>query len=644
VLGASFLRGASRRLIAAFVLLLPLPAAAVVWLGIRLVIQDRQLEAEGLRAERENAAERIVLELSKRLSDAERALVSAESPGDDAVRLAMTRDGIEAHPTTRLLYYPGLRLTGDGGGAFSAGEELEYRHNDLDAAAAAFRRLTADRPDDVRAGALVRLARVLRKKGARKPALQLYDDLARLNRVRIDGVPADLVARRARCHVLAELDERGRLISEATALRADLLTGAWRIDRGTFVQYEGELAAWLGSAAPVPSSSLALAEAASWLWEQRGTNGRRAARFAGVDLTLLWQSSGEETIALVTGPAFQQQQWFSVVNAVPVDGGLNIGLASPDGTISGVVRQSPESSTLRLASSQTGLPWDLIVSTGDSSSIGASRRLAILVGLGFLVLLVLAGGYVITRAVTRELAVARLQSDFVASVSHEFRTPLTSLRQFTDLLSEGDDLALEKRKRFYAAQSRATDRLQRLVESLLDFRRMEAGTHPYQRRRLAASGFVESVVEDFRPEASARGFEVEYTTSANAQAIDADPEAMSLALWNLLDNAVKYSGDSRRVSVVLARNNGSIAISVRDGGLGVPHDEQREIFRQFVRGHEARARGIKGTGIGLAMVQHIVQGHGGRVELESVPGEGSTFTIVLPAHPERAPASRGAAG
>jgi signal transduction histidine kinase len=260
-------------------------------------------------------------------------------------------------------------------------------------------------------------------------------------------------------------------------------------------------------------------------------------------------------------------------------------------------------------------------------------------------LLVLAGGYVIVRAVSRELAVARLQSDFVASVSHEFRTPLTSLRQFTDLLNEADDLTPDKRRRFYEAQSRATERLQRLVESLLDFRRMEAGTHPYQRVRLPVSTLVEGVVDDFRREAATtRGFEIEYARDGDERTIDADPDALSLALWNLLDNAVKYSGDNRRVSVSLAGRNGSVEISVRDRGLGVPPDEQQEIFRQFVRGRDARARGIKGTGIGLAMVQHIVSGHGGRVALESALGVGSTFTIVLPACPERAPASRGATG
>jgi two-component system phosphate regulon sensor histidine kinase PhoR len=464
---------------------------------------------------------------------------------------------------------------------------------------------------------------------------------------RVDGVPAELAARRGRCRILQDLKQTTRLRDEATALRAGLLAGAWEIDRGTFTQYESETALWLESGGSVPAMQRALAEAALSLWERRGSTGRSTMRVAGIDLLLLWQSSGDETLALVAGPEFQKQLFTAIQNAT-ADRVLQVGLVSPAGAVFGDVPDIE--STARGAqtiqpATQTGLPWDVIVRTSDTASMGASnRRLAILLGLGFLILLVAAGGYVVTRAVSRELAVARLQSDFVASVSHEFRTPLTSLRQFTDLLSDGDDLLPEKRRHFYAAQSRATERLQRLVESLLDFRRMEAGTHRYDRRPLAASPLVASVVEDFRREAAARGFEVEYAPPADEPVIDADADAMSLALWNLLDNAVKYSGDQRHVSVSLAARKGSTEIAVSDRGLGVAADEQREIFRQFVRGRDARARGIKGTGIGLAMVRHIVHGHGGRVRLESAPGKGSTFTIVLPPCPEQMSATRGTAG
>ena len=624
--GASLSHGSARRLIIAFVLLLLLPAVAVVSLGVRLVIQDQQLEADQLHKQRESTAGRIVDVLKERISDAERSLDSTEPPGDDAIRVVLTKDAVETLPSTKLLYYPGLRADAFMA-EFFAGEVLEFK-NDLDAAEAVFRQLTTSRAPAIRAGALVRLAHVLRKKGKGEKALQVYEELTRLTEERVDGVPADLVAHRARCRVFEELKQETRLREEAGALRAGLLAGKWTIDRGTFEQYEAEAASWLGSPPAVPREALALAEATTWLSERRGTGGRDAVRLAGVDLGLVWRSVGDETQALIAGPDFQRRQWFTAGKTTG-DGELEVALSSEAGLVFGKAVDDTDTATFRRPSSDTGLPWDVIVATGSAASVGSNRRLAILIGLGFLVLLVVAGGYVMARAVSRELAVARLQSDFVASVSHEFRTPLTSLRQFTDLLNENDDVPPEKRRRFYEAQSRATERLQRLVESLLDFRRMEAGTHQYQRRRLPASPLVEGVVADFRAEAAARGFEVEYGREEDGP-VDVDPDALSLALWNLLDNAVKYSGDSRRVSVSIAARNGSVEISIRDGGLGVPPDEQREIFRQFVRGREARSRGIKGTGIGLAMVQHIVQGHGGRVVLESAPGQGSTFTIVLP--------------
>jgi two-component system phosphate regulon sensor histidine kinase PhoR len=282
-----------------------------------------------------------------------------------------------------------------------------------------------------------------------------------------------------------------------------------------------------------------------------------------------------------------------------------------------------------MRSSDSGLPWDLVVSAEGTASRGARRRTWLVAALGLLCLLVLAGGYVTARAIGRELAVARLQADFVASVSHEFRTPLTSLRQFTDLLNDAE-VPEEKRRGFYAAQARATDRLQRLVESLLDFRRMEAEAHPYQRRRLVVAELLDDVVMEFRREVEPRGFAVELDAAPDSAVVEADPEALSLAIWNLLDNAVKYSGDSRQVRVSLSREGGGVALAVRDAGMGIPRDEQREVFRKFVRGREAKRRSIKGTGLGLAMVKHIVEGHGGHIEVESVPGAGSTFRVVLP--------------
>src|SRR5262249_13001124 len=156
----------------------------------------------------------------------------------------------------------------------------------------------------------------------------------------------------------------------------------------------------------------------------------------------------------------------------------------------------------------------------------------------------------------------------------------TTLRQFTDRLRENSALDEHCRRVCYEAQSRATDRLTRLVESLLDFGRMEEGAHPYRFEPHDCTDLVSRVVRDFRGEAQAAGFEVEFS-GAGPVRIDTDSESLSRAVWNLLDNAVKYSPDSHRVMVGLERRNGSVFISVHDHGIGIPAHERGAIFAKF---------------------------------------------------------------
>jgi len=214
-------------------------------------------------------------------------------------------------------------------------------------------------------------------------------------------------------------------------------------------------------------------------------------------------------------------------------------------------------------------------------------------------------------------------------VSHEFRTPLASLRQVTEILNDGR-VDLSRVNEYHQKQARATERLQRLVETLLDFGSMEAGTRPYRMQALDLYEWIRRVVEDFQPEATAHGHRIELHTNGHPCAVEADPEALAHALRNLLDNAVKYSPGCDTIRVDLAREDAQYVIRVRDEGLGIPLEEQQQIFRKFVRGSTAKADSIKGTGVGLAMVQHIVDAHHGRIHLESKPGKGSTFSVLLP--------------
>jgi len=159
---------------------------------------------------------------------------------------------------------------------------------------------------------------------------------------------------------------------------------------------------------------------------------------------------------------------------------------------------------------------------------------------------------------------------------------------------------------------------------------MEAGAMVYRKIDLDAGALVSSVVSEFQREAGDRGYLVELKTTDNLPAVHGDPEALGRALWNLLDNATKYSSECKTVWVEVEREGRELAIRVRDRGLGIPAPEQQEILRKFVRGAAAAVAGIKGTGIGLAMVKHIVDAHGGALRMESAPGQGSTFSILLP--------------
>jgi signal transduction histidine kinase len=158
---------------------------------------------------------------------------------------------------------------------------------------------------------------------------------------------------------------------------------------------------------------------------------------------------------------------------------------------------------------------------------------------------------------------------------------------------------------------------------------MEAGSKPYRMQKLDASELVRSVVEEFRLEPAAAGYTIELGLNGAAPVIDADPDALSHAIRNLLDNAVKYSPECRTVRVEVGEEGGRVAIHVRDKGIGIPSSEQKHIFQKFVRGAVAKTSGIKGTGVGLAMVEHIVRAHGGDIHVDSEPGKGSTFTLLL---------------
>ena len=621
-----------RHLLALFLAVTVVPASALAWLSWRLLEQDRALENQRIQERLEHAADLIAAALERRLSE---AVAEVPEAAEDALRVTFTPGRVEARG---LLYHPFVPPAQQPPrGVFEAGEAFEFRQQDYAQAIAAFRELARSKDALIRAGALVRLGRNLRKNNQHQEALGVYEELARLGSTPAGDVPAELLARQARCAVLGELKQATELQRAASALYADLQQGRWPLDRVSHQFHSQEVRRRLAAQPEAPVAGLALAAAVEWLWEQwqeirRGEGSPQARRSVwvhGRSILLLWKSSTEKLVALAAGPGYLESQWQSAWQGH----GVTLALADAEGhPVIGRPAAAGQPQAVRTAA-DTQLPWTLRVASANPSvdlAQLAGRRRLLLAGLAMMGILVLAGSYFTARAAARELAVARLQSDFVSAVSHEFRTPLTSMRYLTELLEGGIVSDEERRRQYYSALGRESARLHRLVESLLSFGRMEAGAIEYCFEAVNPSELVGDVVVEFQNEVSMEGRRIELTSDDAAPAVRADREALGRALWNLLDNAVKYSPACLTVWVDLAREGQRVAIRVRDQGLGIPAEEQKEIFRKFVRGAAAKAASVKGTGIGLALVEHIVRAHGGEVRLESQPGQGSTFTILLP--------------
>ncbi len=623
---------APRRVLVLFLAITVVPAAALGCLGWWTLKQsralDRQREMEGL----ELLADRVSGALERALTDLQGHLDSpAAGLPEGTILLSAGPMGLEISPAGRLVYYPVTPAGEEPPSAhFATAEELELRRQDPAAAIALLRRQVNSSDASVRAGALLRLGRNERKLGHHTEALAVYSELAKLGEVRVEGLPAEMAAHEARCRLYEQAGRMKELADEAVALHAGLRAGRWRIGRATWQFHIEEAARWMSPTepAPVDGDRLAVAAAAEWLhqrWQtEPGSSGRQFLNLEGRPVMVAWKNTTSRLRGAVAGP----RAVCSALSSVVQDPGVSIALSDAAGLpVLGGPPANPRVRVTRVAAI-SGLPWTLHVARTNPAPPSAQSRFLVAGG-AMLALLLAGGGYFVFRAMAREMAVAQLQSDFVSAVSHEFRSPLTSIRQLSHMLASDRVSGEDQRARVFGALVRESERLHTLVESLLDFGRMEEGSMQYRLEPLDPAALTAEVTEGFRQNPAALGYNIQLRAEPSLPSVAADREALSRALWNLLDNAVKYSPENKEISAEVALQDSGVAIRVRDRGAGIPGSQHKEIFKKFVRGDPASA--VKGTGIGLAMVEHIVRGHRGKILLDSEPGKGSTFTIWLPA-------------
>lgn len=244
------------------------------------------------------------------------------------------------------------------------------------------------------------------------------------------------------------------------------------------------------------------------------------------------------------------------------------------------------------------------------------------------------GMYLLWRDVRREMALADMRSHFAASVSHELKTPLTAIRMFAEALAMGVQSRPEAQQEYLRTIISESERLSRLLNNVLDFSKIEQGTRTYRFEPVSLEDVIRAAAKAMAFALGQKGFSLQIEADQGIPQVRADKDALEQAVLNLLDNAVKYSGKNRELRLRLYRREKAICIDVIDQGIGISDENKTRIFSRFFRVPGSENQRIPGTGLGLTIVSHIAEAHGGRVEVLSRPGEGSTISMILPLEEE----------
>ncbi|HHE40003.1 MAG TPA: HAMP domain-containing histidine kinase, partial [Candidatus Cloacimonetes bacterium] len=277
--------------------------------------------------------------------------------------------------------------------------------------------------------------------------------------------------------------------------------------------------------------------------------------------------------------------------------------------------------------------WSLVLYKEPASIITAffSASQGIFMYIFLLIVIGLAFGLFFTlQIINKELLLSKMKSDFISTVSHEFKSPLTSIRQMSEMLFNERIRTESRKKEYYGIMLEQSERLSHLIDNILDFSKIEEGEKAFRFEKTSLKELIDRVQSLFQKSIANEGFSIFSSIPESLPELVIDKEAIQQVLYNLLDNAYKYSGNSKNIEILVESTRASVKISVKDFGIGIQRVDQHKVFDRFYRGGNELTRSVTGSGIGLTIVKKIVEAHHGTVSLDSTPGKGTTFQVTLP--------------
>ena len=670
---------ARHRILGQFLLGIALPALLLSYFAVRGIRNDRALVERERREDLERVAAAAGAALEERLARVEVALDdiarSASSSGAEAIATAVPAGGtllrIDASGDVEIIgpaYVPRVRhdwsATPPLPSSTLAEAQRRERAGDTRGAIAAYEHLSqAASSSDERAHARAGLARSQRSAGDVQGAATTYHRLLADHGAdrTSGGIPYGIAARLELASMQLESGDTTGL-SDLAELHRNVLSGAWQIDRAQLAFLTGRIretmtsslarsdgaSVWTDSAAALAAQETRALERMSGLDAARDAlartplaNSPSAQRFA-VD------AGASQMIALLRTTAATGERWGALLDPSAFRDAVLIPAVTTSASAAEAVwrLETPFGDTASNARGGTpvvhaSLPapfsnWRLELrprEPGLAEALLTSRR-----GIYFYAFVLLAGifafGLTLTiRSVNHELRLARMQADFISTVSHEFKSPLTAIRQLTEMLQAERVPSEERRRHYYSVLLEQAERLSALMDNVLDFARMDEGKRMLDLEVLDPGDVLEQATSLASGRSGHSGFRIRTISHGPLPMIRADRDALLQALGNLLDNAIKYSGDARDIEISAVAEAEHVAISVSDHGIGLTDEDARRVFDRFFRAGDPLTRSVKGTGLGLTLVRQIVEAHNGTVAVRSEPGRGSTFIIRLPAEP-----------